>query len=144
MQSFSENEPVEGPIVKEGKITCTRCDGKITLTPEEWEEKGFAGMAKSNCRLCNATGFLDLSSEPLQMWKSGLSGNSRDIIRRAMLKKHKFAEVPKLSESVGAYRFQWGLYLQGVKPQRYFLRHYNEKVNSTDAIQIHYEKDNFK
>lgn len=61
-----------------------------------------------------------------------------------MLKKHKFAEVPKLSESVGAYRFQWGLYLQGVKPQRYFLRHYNEKVNSTDAIQIHYEKDNFK
>ena len=72
MQSLIENEPVEGPIVKEGKIVCTRCDGKITLTPEEWEEKGFVGMIKSNCKLCKATGYLDLSTEPPLMQKMGL------------------------------------------------------------------------
>ena len=46
-----------------GKIICTRCDGKILLTPEEWESKGFPGMIKSNCKLCSATGFLDAPNE---------------------------------------------------------------------------------
>ena len=42
-----------------GKIICTRCDGRIELSPEEWELKGFPEMARSNCKLCDASGFLD-------------------------------------------------------------------------------------
>ena len=53
--------PIYSPplLVPEGKIICNRCDGKIELTPEEWEAKGFPGMSKSNCKLCSATGLLD-------------------------------------------------------------------------------------
>ena len=42
-----------------GKIICTRCDGRIELSPEEWDLKGFPGMARSKCKLCEASGFLD-------------------------------------------------------------------------------------
>ena len=41
-----------------GEVMCTRCDGKITLTSEEWATKGFHGMRESDCKLCQATGSL--------------------------------------------------------------------------------------
>lgn len=60
--SLIDDAPIE-PL--RGKIMCTRCDGKIELTPDEWESKGFPGMIKSNCKLCKATGFLD-EPEPIR------------------------------------------------------------------------------
>jgi hypothetical protein len=34
-----------------------------------------------------------------------IEGSSQAIIKKAMVQKHKIAEIPKMSEKVGAYRF---------------------------------------
>jgi len=36
-----------------GWMPCTRCKGKKILEPHEWEEAGFPGMCRSECKLCN-------------------------------------------------------------------------------------------
>jgi len=39
-------------------VTCTLCDGNITLTSDEWAAKGLKNCEKSDCKKCNGTGYI--------------------------------------------------------------------------------------